>query len=96
MVREKVEVADTFSKRLLGLMGKREYEGALVFPLRGRSTFHTFFCRFPIAMIEVERNRVRRVRVVPPWRVVSVEGDHLIELDARGGGEVGEGDVLEW
>lgn len=76
-----LEVADTFFKRLVGLMFAEEYNGALLFP--GGGSFHTFFCRFPILFLCLEEGRVREVHVVPPWRTINLCCDTVIELDAR-------------
>ena len=40
--------ADTFSKRLIGLMGKRDFEDVMVFTNLKDSSIHTMFMRFEI------------------------------------------------
>ncbi len=76
-----LEVADTFLKRLVGLMFVKEYDGALLFP--GGGSFHTFFCRFPILFLCLEGGRVKEARVVPPWRTLTLPCESVVELDAR-------------
>jgi uncharacterized membrane protein (UPF0127 family) len=59
--------AETFWARLVGLMGRRrleEGEGLLLSPC---SSVQTFFMRFPIDLIFVDRE-VRVVKVVPALR----------------------------
>ena len=93
-IAEKVEIADTFFKKLLGLMFRESYEGAMLFPVGGRSCFHTMFCRFPILFLCVKDGRVACKKVVYPWRFACLEGDVVIELDARRGVEVDVGDEV--
>ncbi len=94
VISERVEYADTFLKRALGLMFRRSYDGALVFPLKGRTLFHGFFCLFPILLLCVREGRVVCKKTLKPWSVVSVEGDYVIELDARREPRVEVGDEV--
>ncbi len=83
VVCKQVEIADTFLKRALGLMFRFSYDGCLLFPTKGKTSFHTFFCRFPILFLCVKEGKVTCKRVVEPWSVVTLEGDIIIEMDGR-------------
>jgi len=66
-----VEVADTRIKRLLGLLRHALLEpgsGLWIVPC---DSIHTFFMRFPIDLIYLDKHRrVKKVRqAVPPWRI---------------------------
>ena len=95
VISERVEIARNFFKRALGLMFLEKYDGALVFPLHGRASFHTFFCRFPILFLCVKEGRVQCKKVVPPWRFLTLEGDYVVELDGRREYPVEVGDRVE-
>ncbi len=97
IVAERVEVAKTFWKRATGLMLKRKYDGALVFPNVGREAFHGFFCRFPILIVCLDQNnRVTDLKILNPWSVVAVNCRTAIELDARRAWDIKKGDELVW
>ncbi len=78
------EIADTFSKRLLGLMfrsGLPIDNGLLLDPC---SSIHTFFMRFPIDVVYLDRdNTVLKKETVFPWRLGSfVKGTgRIMELN---------------
>ena len=48
-----VEVANTFKKRLLGLMGKKNIKEGLYFPKT--NSIHTFFMKEPIDIIMINK-----------------------------------------
>ena len=95
VLTEKVEFADTFLKRAVGLMFRGSYDGALIFPLRGKTLFHGFFCFFPILLICVKGRKVVCMKVLKPWSLTEVEGDYVIEMDARRDVPVDVGDEVE-
>lgn len=68
-----MELADSWSKQLLGLMFRRPgtYNLVFIFGRPVRSPVHTWFCRMPITMsfIGVD-GEVEVFRDVAPWRVV--------------------------
>ena len=94
---ERVEVADTFWKRGIGLMFKKSFDGALVFPNVGTTSFHGFFCFFPILLVCLDGdNRVVELKRLDPWQVVPVNCKTVIELDARRKYDIKPGDELIW
>ena len=61
--------ADTFSKRLIGLMGKRDFEDVMVFTNLKDSSIHTMFMRFEIdAYFIDENNIVFDKAILKPWK----------------------------
>ena len=83
----KVECADTFQKRLFGLMGKREFNG-LLFKQRHSNRFsssiHTSFMKVPIDLIYVDCDmRISQVTTLKPWRIFIPDNDnskYILEL----------------
>lgn len=90
-------VADRFLARLVGLLGRSSLppgEGLLIRPA---SSVHTFFMRFPIDVVFLDRTGavVGIRRDVPPWRMAFARGAReVLEIGAgeaaRAGIEVGE------
>jgi uncharacterized membrane protein (UPF0127 family) len=80
-----VELADTSAKRRTGLLQHERLEpghGLWIVPCE---SVHTFFMKFAIDLIYVDRkNRVRKVRnAVPPWRLSACLTAHsILELPA--------------
>lgn len=90
---------DTYS-RMVGLLGKRglaEGEGILLQPA---GSIHTFFMRFPIDAVFLDRER-RVVRIAPsvkPWRAaIARRSRSVLELAAGEAARVGlrPGNVLQ-
>ena len=95
-----IEVADSSSKRRTGLLKHdrlQSGEGLWIVPCE---SVHTFFMKFPIDLIYLDRKRkVRKVRkAVPAWRISACLTAHsVLELPAGTVEESGTqaGDVLE-
>lgn len=86
MLAERLMVPSTFVGRALGLMFRRHLQPGVGMWIAPCSGIHTFFMRFPIDAVFVDRE-LKIVRVRPdlrPWRVVPlVFGAHgVIELPA--------------
>jgi uncharacterized protein len=98
IVAESVRVADTYLRRLRGLMGRRLREGeGLV--LRPAFSIHTSFMRYPIDVVFLDADgRVVSIRhALRPWRFASSRGSRsVLELPAGEAArlELAEGDVL--
>jgi len=89
-----LEIADTFLKRFLGLMGRKKIpagQGLLILPC---NSIHMMFMRFSIDAVYVDKNFVVKkiVRKLPAWLGMSIcAGAHaVIELAA------GEADRLNF
>jgi uncharacterized protein len=95
-----VEVASSGGTRRKGLLGRTGLEpggGLWIVPCE---SVHTFFMRFPIDLVYLDRkNRVRKVRhAVGPWRLSACLTAHsVLELPAGTARESGtvRGDVVE-
>jgi hypothetical protein len=65
----KIILADTFFKRLMGLMGKKDFEDALLFTNLTDSSIHTMFMRFEIDVYFLDKNKIIYDKVtLKPWR----------------------------
>jgi len=82
---EAIELADTSSKRRVGLLRHERLEpgeGLWIVPCE---SVHTFFMKFAIDLVYVDRKqKVRKVRrAVPPWRLSACLTAHsILELPA--------------
>ena len=67
----RAELADTFWARLRGLMGRPSLGAGEGLILKGEKNIHTFFMKFPIDVLYVDRGwRVVRLhRAMPPNRI---------------------------
>ena len=82
-----LEIADTFWKRTLGLMGKSGLAGGhglLISPCR---SIHTCFMRFSIDVVFLDRdnNPLKVVREVKPWRLIWGGGKAVSVLEVQSG-----------
>ncbi len=70
-IASEVIQANTFVKRLIGLMGRREFGTHQVLWIDRCNWIHTCFMRIPIDAIFVDRNFVVRGKVehLKPWRL---------------------------
>ena len=81
----RLEVADTGPKRNKGLLGRKGLEAGAGLWIVPCESVHTFFMRFPIDLVYLDRgNRVRKVRsAVGPWRLSACLSAHsILELPA--------------
>jgi uncharacterized protein len=84
IIAESVRVADTYFRRLRGLLGRRLREGeGLV--LRPGFSVHTSFMRYPIDVVFLDQNQTV-VEIAPnlkPWRTAScMAAREVVELQA--------------
>lgn len=82
-----VECADTFKKRLFGLMGKKEFSGLLFkqkYSNKFLSSIHTSFMRVPIDLIYINKNmRITQTTTIKPWKIFIPKDDntkYILEL----------------
>ena len=62
-------IADTFFKRFKGLMGKKEFEDAMLFTNLKDSSIHTMFMRFEIDVYFIDKKKVVFDKAtLKPWR----------------------------
>jgi hypothetical protein len=78
-----MEVADSAAKRNKGLLGRESLASGEGLWIRPCEAVHTFWMRFPIDLVYLDRkNRIRKlVSAVPPWRLSACLLAHsVIEL----------------
>lgn len=68
-----ISYANTFKKRLLGLMGKTNFDGLMFkqkYENRFYSSIHTCFMKVPIDIIYVnEKNEIQELKKLAPWKI---------------------------
>jgi uncharacterized membrane protein (UPF0127 family) len=78
------EIAETKRDRRRGLIGRNEFEGALV--LRSCRHVHTFFMRFPIDVAFCDRDgTVVRTLCLRPWRISPIVTNAAFAIEAQAG-----------
>ena len=78
------EIASSYNERLRGLLGRSEYEGALILP-KTRSV-HTLGMRFPIDVAFLDRQLcVVDVIGLSPWRMSLPRWRARLVLEAQAG-----------
>ena len=85
VVCERCTVAATPLRRMKGLLGRSDLPPGEGLLLRPASSIHTFFMRFPIDAVFLDRNLVVR-KITPsvkPWRLAFARrADGVLELTA--------------
>ncbi len=82
---DSVEVADTSSKRRVGLLKHTRLESGAGLWIVPCESVHTFFMKFPIDLVYLDKKRkVRKVRhAVPAWRLsLCITAHSILELPA--------------
>jgi len=85
VVCDRCVVADSPVSRMRGLLGRNELPSGEGLLLRPASSIHTFFMRFPIDAVFLDRTlRVLQISdELHPWRAASRRGAHaVLELPA--------------
>jgi uncharacterized membrane protein (UPF0127 family) len=102
VLADAADVADTSAKRRTGLLKHERLEPGQGLWIRPCESVHTFFMKFPIDLVYLDKRRkVRKVRhAVPAWRLSACLTAHsVLELPAgtaeRTGTTVGDELVLE-
>ncbi len=92
VVCERCELADGFFTRMRGLLGRSGLDPEEGMLIRPAGSVHTFFMRFPIDCVFVDREvTVVAVREdVPPWRAAGAKGAKAtLELPAGAAARAG-------
>ncbi len=98
IVSKNVNVADSFLKRLLGLIPKKKLEEEEGLLITKCSSVHTFFMSFPIDVVFINKNlKVIDVITIKPWKVSKFyDSDFVIEFNAGFlNGKISCGDEIE-
>ena len=85
VISENLEVASSWGRRFLGLLGRKEYPDGNALLLEGCPSIHMFFMKFAIDVLFVDENLkvVKVVQELRPWRIADSPGAHsTIELPA--------------
>ena len=86
VIGTRIEVADTFLTRLIGLLGRSRLNVGCGLLIQPSSGVHTFGMRFPIDVIALDRQlRVLKIwRALRPWRTstISWKTHAVLELAA--------------
>ena len=78
------EMAESKRERRRGLIGRNEFEGALVLPACRH--VHTFFMRFPIDVAFCGRDgTVLRTSCLRPWRISPFVANAEFAIEAQSG-----------
>ena len=101
IILEDLQVADTFLKRFLGLMGKKDLPSGAGLKIEPCSSIHTFNMKFPIDVLFLsEDHRVLKVvRGMKPGKAGSVVKKSRYVIEAMEGelsDKVDVGDVLRY
>lgn len=87
VLAEKAVTADSFFGRLRGLLGKDGLASGEGLILKPCDSIHTFFMRFPIDVIFVDKNNhvIRLYHSLSPWKIsgIFLQSVLCIELPAR-------------
>ena len=69
LINIKIICANTFFKRFKGLMGKKDFDSAILFSNLKDSSVHTHFMRFDIDIYFLDENRVIFDKAtLKPWK----------------------------
>jgi uncharacterized membrane protein (UPF0127 family) len=85
-IADRIEVARSFSKRLIGLMGRKTLMKGqgLYFP--GCASIHSFFMRFAIDVLffDEEMKITKKINGLKPWRMAlaPIGTRHTLELSS--------------
>ena len=82
----KIFIADTFIKRFLGYMFRKEphYEGILINPC---NSIHTFFMRFPIDVLFVDENMkvVKKIENLKSGKMIMPQKKAEMVIEGKAG-----------
>lgn len=79
----KIKFADTYIKRLIGLMFKKDIDYGLIFILKYGSSVHTCFMRFNIDVYFLDENKIIFEKTtLKPWKFYtpSKKAKYMLEV----------------
>jgi uncharacterized protein len=100
VIAEKVKMADTIYLRTVGLMFSKSLDGFDCLWIKPCSSIHTFFMRYPIDVIFLDKNLkvVKIIKNIKPWRMTLMYFGAAQCLEFSGGflpENINAGDTLE-
>lgn len=100
LIADKVYVADSYFKRLRGLLGKKQLQPGEGLLLTKVSSVHCFFMKFTIDVVYLTSDMVvTGIETIPPWHVGKwIRGTaHTLELEAgKAQTLIKKGDILHF
>ena len=100
LIADKVYMADSYFKRLRGLLGKTQLQPGEGLLLTKVSSVHCFFMKFTIDVVYLSDDMVvTGIETIPPWRVGKwVRGTaHTLELEEGNAQSfIKKGDILNF
>jgi uncharacterized membrane protein (UPF0127 family) len=86
VLAENITVADTFFKRIRGLLGEKEFPKGCALILKPGNSIHTFFMRFPIDVLFMDKDNrvVKAISHLNPFCLTKIyfRATWVIELPA--------------
>ncbi len=86
IVADKVKIAGTFFSRLIGLLNRKNLNSNEGLLFKGSVQIHTFFMRFPIDVIFLDKNKkiLEIYDSMPPFRITKIflksQSGYVLEL----------------
>jgi uncharacterized protein len=100
LIADKVDVADSYFKRLRGLLGKNQLQPGEGLLLTKVSSVHCFFMKFTIDVVYMTADMVvTGIETIPPWRIGKwIRGTvHTLELEeGKAQSLIKKGDILQF
>ena len=100
-IATKVCLADTFFKRVKGLIGRKEFFQNEALIIRPCNSVHTFFMSFPIDLLFVDSNNrvVKAISDMQPFRISALYFKAILTVELPAGTIVNtatrSGDILQ-
>ena len=100
VLADDVEIASTALKRMIGLLGKDNISAGNALVLMPCDSIHTFFMRFPIDVLFVDKSNkiIKAVKAIRPFRLTRVyfRSNYCVELPVGSidAANTAEGDVI--
>lgn len=71
LIAENLSIAETLPKRIVGLLGRKEFKKGEALLIKPCQQIHTFFMRFSIDLLFLDKeNRIiKTIKDFPPWRI---------------------------
>ncbi|MBU0503872.1 MAG: DUF192 domain-containing protein [Candidatus Omnitrophota bacterium] len=83
ILADDVIIADTPSRRMRGLLGKKDFDKGRAMIIRPCQSIHTFFMRFSIDVLFIDKNN-KVIKVIPdlrPFRLTPVYLDSAFIIE---------------
>lgn len=98
LISNNINIADTFKKRLIGLLGKNKLfdEGLLLVDC---SSIHCFFMKITIDALYLSKDmKVLYKETIKPWKIGKIikETKHILELPENAARNIEIGDNIEF